>query len=95
MSESLTNYRPVSNLPYLSKIIEKAVAQRLLSYLHSNRLLEKFQSAYKPNHSCETAMLRIKSDILNALDRKMIAYLVLLNLSAAFDTIDINILLDR
>ena len=93
--ELLNNYRPVSNLSYLSKIIEKAVANRLVSYLQNNCLLEEFQSAYKRNHSCETAMLRIQSDILNAMDQKRVVYLILLDLSAAFDTIDLDILLDR
>ena len=60
----LSNYRPVSNLPFLSKILEKVILKRLLSHLRSNNLQEVFQSAYKEFHSTETALLKVVSDIL-------------------------------
>ena len=62
--EVLTNIRPISNLPFLSKLIEKVIAERLEGHMHNNGIVEKFQSAYKANHSTETALLRIYNDML-------------------------------
>ena len=89
------NYRPVSNLPFLSKIVEKVVASRLLVHQKRNKSLENLQSAYKEGHSTETALLCVQSDILQAMDKQNIIILVLLDLSAAFDTIDYSLLLQR
>ena len=91
----LKNYRPISNLPFLSKILEKVILQQLSDHLASNNLLTPHQSAYRPGHSTETAILRILNDILNSLDKNKISVLLLLDLSAAFDTIDHEILLAR
>ena len=89
----LKNYRPVSNLNFLSKLVEKVVAHQLVSHLQQFNLLETFQSAYKPYHSTETALVRVSNDILRAIDNKQCVLLTLLDLSAAFDTIDHSILL--
>ena len=86
--ENLKNYRPVSNLPFMSKLLEKIVAERLLQHMETNDLNEKMQSAYKKLHSTETALIRVQNDILTSLDNKCGVILVLLDLSAAFDTID-------
>ncbi len=59
----LGNYRPVSNLPFLSKVIEKVVASQLTSYLQQHQLLDPLQSAYRKGHSTETALLKIKADM--------------------------------
>ena len=93
--ENFKNYRPVSNLPFISKIIEKVVAARLKGHLSSNHLWEKTQSAYRECHSTETALLRVHSDITKAISLKKNVALILLDLSAAFDTIDHKILLTR
>ncbi len=93
--DNLKNYRPVSNLPFISKIIEKVVAHQLNNHLARNNIDEKFQSAYRKAHSTETAILKVHSDILLNLENKQCVLLVLLDLSAAFDTIDHNILLNR
>ena len=93
--EELKNYRPVSNLPYISKLLEKVVASRLDNHLESNQLHEAKQSAYRSCHSTETALLKVHHDIVMALDEKCYAVLVLLDLSAAFDVIDHSILLQR
>ena len=85
--EVLGNYRPVSNLPYLSKILERAVADQLQAHLDTNGLHVKFQSAYIRGHSTETALLRILNDLLVIIDGGNNAVLVLLDLSAAFDTL--------
>ena len=93
--EVLANYRPISNLKVISKIIEKVVAVRLQKYLEANQLNEPLQSAYKPFHSCETALARVHNDILVATDKRHRVMLLLLDLSAAFDTVDYDILLTR
>ena len=92
--EDLKNFRPVSNLHFLSKIVEKAVAAQLSKHFQENALHEPFQSAYRTSHSTEMALLRVQSDILLALDRKEAVFLVLLDLSSAFDTIDHALLLE-
>ena len=89
----LKNYRPVSNLPFLSKILEKVVLHKLLSHFQENNLSNPFQSAYRAGHSTETVLLRVVNDILFALDNDNISVLLLLDLSAAFDTTDRQILL--
>ena len=91
----LKNYRPVSNLPFLSKILEKVVLHKPLAHLQENNLCSPFQSAYRTGHSTETALLRVVNDLLNAMDEDEISVLLLLDLSAAFDTIDHKILLSR
>ena len=88
-------YRPISNLPFISKLCEKVVAMQLSDHLLRNNLMEPFQSAYRPNHSVETALLRVCNDILRSMDQRKITVLVLLDLSAAFDTVDHQILLHR
>ena len=89
------SYRPVSNLPYVSKLLERVVCQQLVKHLNSHAFLDKFQSAYRPGHSCETALLRVLNDILCSIDRGDITLMVLLDLSAAFDVIDHELLFLR
>jgi len=90
--EELKSYRPVSNLPFLLKILEKLVAKRLETHLSSHRLHDNLQSAYRAGHSTETALLKVHHEVAEALDRKYMAALVLLDFSAAFDVIDHKIL---
>ena len=94
-SEDMKNYRPVSNLSFISKITEKVVANRLHSHLHVSGTSNSFQSAYKKLHSTETALLKIHNDIVGAMDKGRVTALTLLDLSAAFDMIDHKILLHR
>ena len=91
----LKNFRPISNLPFISKIIEKLVLVQISRHLSANNLLNLFQSAYRPGHSTETALLKIVNDLLLSLDDGTISLLASLDLSAAFDTIDHAILLHR
>ena len=82
------SYRPISNLPVLSKLLERLVAQQLIQYLKENDLFPKLQSAYRTGHSTETAVLKVLSDILMAVDSGNLAVLAYLDLSAAFDMVD-------
>ena len=91
----LKNYRPVSNLSYISKLLERVVAGRLTDYMTENNLHEHLQSAYKPGHSTETALVKVQNDILTSIDQHGVVILVMLDLSAAFDTIDHDILFSR
>ena len=89
----LKNYRPVSGLCFLSKLVERVVAKQLTSHININKLNNPHQSAYKPGHSTETALLSIKNEVHLSLARGESTALVLLDLSAAFDTIDYSSLL--
>ncbi|XP_016116988.1 LOW QUALITY PROTEIN: RNA-directed DNA polymerase from mobile element jockey-like [Sinocyclocheilus grahami] len=91
----LSNYRPISNIPFIGKIIEKVVFNQLNKYLNSNGCLDNFQSGFRPHHSTETALIKIINDICLNVDSGKISMLVLLDLSDAFDTVDHNILLER
>ena len=75
---NLSNYRPVSNLPFLSKIMERVVVARLKEHMTEHSLCEGMQSAYKSGHSTETALVRVKNDILTSMDKKQCVLLVLL-----------------
>ena len=94
-SDELKNYRPISNLTYLSKIIEKVVHNQLTAYIDTNELFADFQSGYRKVHSCETAVTKIHNDILMMVDKKKNVVLLLLDLSAAFDTINHKLLLNK
>ena len=91
----LKNFRPVSNLPFISKIPEKVVLMQLQKHLSENDLLEIRQSAYRKNHSTETALLIVVDGLLRNADDRLVSVLALLDLSAAFDTLDHPILLQR
>jgi len=91
----VNNYRPISNLTFMSKIVERLVCQQLVSFLEENKLLPNLQSAYRKHHSTETVLLKVVLDILQAADSGQVSLLCLLDLSAAFDTVDHNVLIDR
>ena len=82
----LKNYRPVSNRSFLSKVIEKVISIRILGYILDNNIVDSFQSAYRAGHSCETALLRVYN--VTTVGKGNGSFLVLLDLSADFDTID-------
>ena len=91
----LKNYRPVSNLSFISKILERIVFNQITDHLIKNNLIETFQSAYKSGHSTETALLRVVNDLFCFIDEGNVSLLTMLDLSAAFDTIDHDILFHR
>jgi len=89
------SYRPISNLSEVSKLLERIVFRQLYSYLSAADLLPRLQSAYRAHHSTETAVLKVLTDILYAVNDGDLSVLALLHLSAAFDTVDDDILLTR
>ena len=91
--EDMNSYRPISNLSFLSKIVERAILDQLLPVMEQNAIVSKYQSAYRELHSTETALCRIHNDLLTNVCSGKASLLVLLDLSAAFDTIDHNLLL--
>ena len=91
--EQFQNFRPISNLKVVSKLVEKAVAIQLTDHVMSHHLDETFQSAKNNFHSTETALVRVQNDILCAIDNNESVILLLLDLSAAFDTVDHSIML--
>ena len=92
--DELKNYRPISGLSFISKLVERVVASQLNDHVASNRLENVSQSAYKQGHSTETALLSIKNEVHLALDRGEATAVVLLDQSAAFDTIDHGTLIE-
>ena len=92
--ENLSNYRPVSNLSFLSKLIERAALDQLVSFVDINNIVPSLQSAYRKHHSVESALCRIHNDLVLSVCEGKPCLLVLLDLSAAFDTIDHELLLN-
>ena len=88
-----TSYHPVSNLPFLSKVVEKSVLLRFNRHCNENNLMPSYQSAYRANFSCETALVKLTDDLLWAMEYQEVTPLVAIDLSAAFDTVHHNMLL--
>ena len=91
----LNNYRPIANLPFLGKVLERIVSSQLKVHLERSGMFPVFQSAYRNHHSTETALVKLLNDLLLAVDKGDEAVLVLLDYTAAFDTIDHSLLLQR
>ena len=89
------NYRPISSLSVVSKTLERYDALELRRYLDDKCLNDPFHGAYRPGHSTETALVRIHNDLLLSIDSRRSVLLVLLDLTAAFDTLDHTTLLNR
>jgi len=91
----MANFRPVSNVTFMSKVVERVVAKQLHEYLAINDLLPRNQSACRRHYSTETAMLRVISDALSEADEQKVTLLASLDMTAAFDCVDHSLLLMR
>jgi Reverse transcriptase (RNA-dependent DNA polymerase) len=84
----LSSYRPISNLSFVSKTVERVVAARFSQHVEAHHLLPCRQSAYRAHHSTETAVIAVHDELVRSIDAGKVCALVLLDLSAAFDTVD-------
>ena len=89
----LKNFRSVSNLSFISKLLEKIVQTRIQAFFDSNGLMPRMQSAYRRFHSTETAVTKVFNDLMVSADNIQMSALCLLDLTAAFDTVDHDLLL--
>ena len=87
-TENYKNYRPVSNLIFLGKLIERVVDIRLRDHMEQNKLTTKEEYGYKKSHSTELLLTLVTNNLLEACDRNLPSVVLLLDLSAAFDTVD-------
>lgn len=90
----LSNFRPVSHLSFLCRVLEKVFTQ-LQSFLENNYIYKKFQSVFKSHYSTESALFKVHNDIALSVDVKCPVVLVLLDLTVAFDTVDQSVLRSR
>ena len=88
-----SNYRPVSNLQFISKVIEKCTLSQLTDHCNKHNLLPEYQSAYRKYYSCETSLLKLVNDTLWAMENKLITAVTVMDLSVAFDTVSHELLL--
>ena len=88
------NYRPASNLPFLSKVLEKAALDQFIAHCDNHSLLSDYQSAYRKHYSCETALIKLTNDVLWSMENGKVSAVVMIDLSAAFDTVDHDLLLE-
>lgn len=89
----LKEYRPISILPFLSKVLEAIVHKQISTFINGNNLLSPFQSGFRPGHSTTTALLKVTEDIRGSMEGKMVTILVLIDFSNAFNMVDHDILL--
>ena len=88
-----SNYRPVSNLVFLSKVLEKAVLEQFITYCDTHKLIPDYQSAYRKNFSCETSIIKVVNDVLWNFENQEVCAMCMIELSTAFNTVDHQILL--
>ena len=87
------NYRPISNLPFISKLIEKYMLKQLLGHCENHDLLPDFQSAYCKQYNTETSLIKLTNDILWSMERQKMKAIAIQDLAAGFNTVDHEILL--
>ena len=90
---TMSDYRPISILPFLSKVLERLVNQQFSKYLTSNNLFNPFQSGFRPGHSTTTALVNVSDDIRLGMENHQVTLMILIDFSNAFNTVDFDILL--
>src|SRR6218665_2541145 len=93
--QQMTNYRPISVLPYTAKLMEKAIANGLTAYVEKLKLMSPMQFGFRKQHSTEMALIKIQDMITNAIDRKKYSLGIFIDLAKAFDTVDHTILIKK
>lgn len=93
-SSECSNYRPIWKL-FIAKLLEKTVSLQLLEAMRQNNISEKFQSGFRQQHSTDIVLIRVTNDLLRMADTGECSIFVLLDLSAAFDTVNHKILIER
>ena len=88
------NYRPYSNLKFLAKLVEKSMLLQFNEHCSLNSLLPSYQSAYRKFYSCKTSLLKLANNLLNEMENQRVSAQMVMDLSAAFDTVDHKIFLD-
>ena len=81
-----SNYRPVSNLVFLSKVLEKVVLEQFTIYCDTHKLILDYQSAYRNNFSCETSIIKVVNDVLWNFENQKVCAMCMIDLSTVFDT---------
>jgi len=94
-TKTVYEFRPISILPFLSKLLEKVMQQQISRFLHSKNLIHPLQSGFRRDHSCTTALLKITNDISKAIDKDEITIYVSLDFSKAFDMVNHNLLCNK
>ena len=94
-SKTVSNYRPISILPYFSKIFEKVICKRLATFIDKHNILYKYQFGFRQNHSTALALVTLVDSITSSLDNNQITLGICLDFSKAFDTIDHAILMKK
>ena len=87
-----SEFRPIAILPFLSKVLERMLHKQINNYVHANNLLFDKQSGFRSKHSCITALVEVSENLRTDIDDSKTNFLVLLDHSKAFDTIDHNTL---
>ena len=93
--DKISNYRPISILPTMSKVFERAATDQLVNHLETNKLLSRHQHAYRKGHSTQTCLVQVTNYIYKLIDRKKWAAIASLDLSKAFDSISHSLLLNK
>ena len=93
--DDTNNYRPISDLPVLSKLLEEHVHDSLMSFLILHNVLHSTQSGFRPNHSCETALLQMINKFHEAINNGQIIGMVMVDFRKAFDLVDHTLLLKK
>ena len=88
-----SNYRPVSNLAFLSKVLEKVVLEQFKTYCDTHKLIPDYQSAYRKNFSCETSIIKVVNDVLWNFENQEVCAMFMIDFSTALDMMDHQILL--